>query len=121
MIIIQKTGLPIEATLLYIVGKRLLPPNLFRVSCETLNNDPNSHIRISGNYPGRPLDHGCGWTGAYASPFQSDPDADDSRRRVLGNGARQMTGRRQAARPRPSPSGLLPRRRARHPGPTACA
>jgi hypothetical protein len=29
-----------------------LPPN-FRVSCETPNNDPHSHIRIPGNYPGR--------------------------------------------------------------------
>lgn len=37
----------------FLVGKRLLPPNLFRVSCETLNNDRNSHVRIPGNYPGR--------------------------------------------------------------------
>ena len=31
----------------------ILPPNLFRVSCQTLNNDPHSHVRIPGNYPGR--------------------------------------------------------------------
>ena len=37
----------------FLVGKRLLPPNLFRVSCEILDNDPHSHVPIPDNYPGR--------------------------------------------------------------------
>src|SRR5262249_8067977 len=48
-----ETECPLRPPSLFLVGKRLLPPNLLRVSCETANNDPQSHVRIPGNYPGR--------------------------------------------------------------------
>jgi hypothetical protein len=50
-----ETECPLRPSSVFLVGKRLLPPNLLRVSCETPNNDAQSHIRIPGNHPGRQI------------------------------------------------------------------